>query len=135
MIKRVKHLVDRNKDSNIVNSGETKEGSKFVVKKDLVGVLNIQEKIRSLFNNFKTSSLITQAKRDDDDLLKDMNDKITSHTYGYINKIKSVSGDDITRFLNKTIRDNSNVTNNMMGIRSAEDLFNNDGNNFQSFFF
>lgn len=135
MIKRVKHLVDRNKDSNIVNSGETKEGSKFVVKKDLVGVLNIQEKIRSLFNNFKTSSLIPQAKRDDDDLLKDMNDKITSHTYGYINKIKSVSGDDITRFLNKTIRDNSNVTNNMMGIRSAEDLFNNDGNNFQAFFF
>lgn len=121
------------KDRKIVNSGTTKDGSQFVVKKDLPAVRGQQSKFDEILNKFKTFSLTSSSQTDD--ILTDMDDKISANTFAYLNKMKSTTGDDITRFLNKTIQQSSNVTNSMMGIKTAEDLFNNDSNNFGAFFF
>ena len=119
--------------SNVTNSGKTKDGSKFVVKRDIPIVNSLQNRFSEMINKFKTFALVSSA--DDDDTLKDMSDKISIHTYSYLQQMKSTTGDDITRFLNKTLQASPTVTNNLMGIKTAEDLLNNDGSNFQAFFF
>ena len=119
--------------SNVTNSGKTKDGSKFVVKRDIPVVNALQNRFTEMINKFKTFALVSSSE--DDDTLKDMSDKISIHTYSYLQQMKSTTGDDITRFLNKTLQSSPTVMNNMMGIKTAEDLLNNDGSNFQAFFF
>ena len=118
--------------ANVTNSGQTKEGSKFVVKKDLPAVQQQHSKFNELLNRLKTFPL---GRTQDDEALANSSDKIVSHTLSYLNRMKSTTGDDITRFLNKTLQNNNSVTSAMMGVRTAEDLFNNDANNFSAFFF
>ena len=118
---------------NVTNSGVTREGSRFVVKKDLPDVQSRLSKFNELLNRIKTFPL--GNTQDANDVLSSSSDKITSHTLSYLNKMKNTTGDDITRFLNKTLQNNSSVTNSTLGIRTAEDLFNNDSNNFSAFFF
>ena len=121
------------KKSVVTNSGQTDKGSKFVVKKDLEPLIKQQSTISKLFDRFKTFSLVSQSKSDD--IITDLDDRMNAHTYSYINKLKANTGDDITQFLNKTLRQSSTTSNYMMGINTAEDLFNNDSNNFSAFFF
>ena len=117
----------------MTNSGETDNGAKFVVKKDLEPVIKQQNTIQKLFDKFKSFSLVSQSNSDD--IIADLDDRINAHTFSYINKLKSNTGDDITQFLNKTLKNTSTTSNYMMGIHTAEDLFNNDSNNFSAFFF
>ena len=117
----------------MTNSGETDNGAKFVVKKDLEPVIKQQNTIQKLFDKFKSFSLVSQSNSDD--IIADLDDRINTHTFSYINKLKSNTGDDITQFLNKTLKNTSTTSNYMMGIHTAEDLFNNDSNNFSAFFF
>ena len=121
------------KKSIVTNSGQTETGAKFVVKKDLEPIIKQQGVINKLFSKFRSYSLVSQY--DSEDLIKDLDDRINAHTYTYVNKLKSVNGDNITQFLNKTLKQSSTTSNYMMGINTAEDLFNNDSNNFSAFFF
>lgn len=121
------------KKSIVTNSGETETGAKFVVKKDLEPIIKQQSNIQKLFDKFRSFPLVSQSRSDD--IIDDLDDRINSHTYSYINKLKASTGDDITQFLNKTLRNTSTTSNYMMGINTAEDLFNNDSNNFSAFFF
>ena len=121
------------KTSIVTNSGVTKDGSKFVVKKDLEPLVKQQTTFQKLMARFRTSALASQA--DADDIIADLDDRMSAHTFSYINKLKSNTSDDITQFLNKTLRQSSTTSNYMMGIHTAEDLFNNDSNNFSAFFF
>ena len=121
------------KKSVVTNSGQTDKGSKFIVKKDLEPVIKQQNTITKLFDKFRTFPLVSQSKSND--IITDLDDRMNAHTYSYINKLKANTGDDITQFLNKTLRQSSTTSNYMMGINTAEDLFNNDSNNFSAFFF
>lgn len=121
------------KKSIVTNSGQTETGSKFVVKKDLEPIIKQQGVIDKLFSKFRSYALVSQ--NDSSDLIRDLDDRINMHTYSYVNKLKSNTGDDITQFLNKTLKTSSTTSNYMMGIHTAEDLFNNDSNNFSAFFF
>ena len=105
------------KEHKIVNSGTTKDGIQFVVKKELSSVKAQQSKFDELLNKFKTFSLTSSS--DSDKMLSDMNDKINAHTFSYLNKMKSTTGDDITRFLNKTIQSSSSSLTPLNGIRNA----------------
>lgn len=122
-----------NKTSIVTNSGQTDKGSKFVVKKDLEPLIKQQNTIQKLFSKFKSFPLVSQLGSED--ILSDLDDRMNAHTYAYVNKLKASTGDDITQFLNKTLKNTSTVSNYMMGIHTAEDLFNNDSNNFSAFFF
>ncbi len=121
------------KNSIVTNSGVTKDGSKFVVRKDLNPVIKQQTVFQKLLGRFRTGSLVSQLTGDD--VISDLDDRMNTHTFSYINKLKSNTSDDITQFLNKTLRQSSTTSNYMMGINTAEDLFNNDSNNFSAFFF
>ncbi len=121
------------KDSKVVNSGVTKDGAKFIVKKDLPKVATQQSRFNEIMKKFKIFSLTSSD--DAESLLTDMNDKISSQTFSYLNKMKDTTGDDITRFLNKTIQNSSGALSPMNGVKNAEDLFNSDSNNFSAFFF
>lgn len=121
------------KDSKVVNSGVTKDGAKFIVKKDLPKVTTQQSRFNEIMKKFKVFSLTSSD--DAESLLTDMNDKISSQTFSYLNKMKDTTGDDITRFLNKTIQNSSGALSPMNGVKNAEDLFNSDSNNFSAFFF
>lgn len=121
------------KNSVVTNSGVTKDGSKFVVKKDLNPLLKQQSVFQKLIGKFRTGALVSQMTGDD--VIADLDDRMSAHTFSYINKLKSNTSDDITQFLNKTLRQSSTTSNYMMGINTAEDLFNNDSNNFSAFFF
>ena len=122
-----------NKKSSIVNSGTTKDGAKFVVKKDLEKVEGLNNTFRNLLDKLKTFPLSGSLKNDES--LNSMNDKISSYAYDYINRIKDTTGGEITMFLNKTLQNTSSITANSLGIRTTDDLFNNDSNNFSAFFF
>lgn len=117
----------------VTNSGTTDKGSKFVVKKDLGPIIKQQSVIDKLFDKFKSSALISQFGGDK--IIDDLDDRISAHTFAYVNKLKATTGDDITHFLNKTLKQSSTTSNYLMGINTAEDLFNNDANNFSAFFF
>lgn len=121
------------RDSKIVNSGVTKDGARFIVKKDLPDVQKQQSRFDEILKKFKLFSLT--SSNDSDKVLSDMNDKISAHTFSYLNKMKDTTGNDITRFLNKTIQSSSSVLSPINGVKSAEDLFNSDSNNFSAFFF
>lgn len=121
------------KKSIVTNSGQTDKGSKFIVKKDLEPLIKQQSTIQKLFDKFRSFPLVSQFGADD--ILSDLDDRMNAHTFAYVNKLKASTGDDITQFLNKTLKNTSSVSNYMMGINTAEDLFNNDSNNFSAFFF
>ena len=120
--------------SRITNSGTTNDGNhKFIVKKDLPDVAKKNSVIRNLLKNFKSFPLVGGFSNDE--ILADMNDKISSYTHLYLNKIKETTGDDVTRFLNKTLQTGGATKAMSLGIRSTDDLFNNDTANFGAFFF
>lgn len=121
------------KKSIVTNSGKTDNGATFVVKKDLAPVVKQQTVIQKLFDRFKTFSLTSGDPGNE--MISDLDDRMNVHTYAYINKLKANTGNDITQFLNKTLKTASTTSNYMMGIHTAEDLFNNDSNNFSAFFF
>ena len=62
------------RDSNIVNSGVTKDGARFIVKKDLPDVQKQQSRFDEILRKFKLFSLT--SSNDSDKILSDMNDKI-----------------------------------------------------------
>ena len=123
--------------SRITNSGTTTDGKhSFVVKKELPEIAKRNSLFQSLMSRFRSFPLVSAFRNDD--ILADMNDRITDYTHKYINKIKETSGtgDDITRFLNKTLQTGGGAGKAMsLGIRSTDDLFNNDTANFGAFFF
>lgn len=121
-------------DQRVTNSGKTKEGATFVVKKELPAVRDTNLRFNSFLRRFKTSTLVSQFTGNDD-VLTTMNDKISSHTYSYLNKMKSTTGDDISKFLNKSLQNANNIGNANKSITSTQDLFNSDSNNFGAFFF
>ena len=85
-------------------------------------------------NKFRTSSLLDRFTSSDRDV-ETMNDKISTHTFAYMNKIKATTGDDISKFLNKTLQNTYNIGGANTTVRSTQDLFNTDSNNFGAFFF
>ena len=121
--------------SRITNSGTTEDGRhNFVVKKELPGIAKRNSFIQKLIQNFKSFPLVGGLQNDE--ILTDMNDKISNYTHFYLNKVKETTGDDITRFLNKTLQTGGGAGKAMsLGIRSTDDLFNNDTANFGAFFF
>lgn len=121
--------------SRITNSGTTEDGKhKFVVKQELPEIAKRNSLFQQLLQNFRSFPLVGGLKNDE--ILSDMNDKIADYTHKYINKIKQTTGDDITRFLNVTLQQGGGAGKAMsLGIRSTDDLFNNDTANFGAFFF
>ena len=121
--------------SRITNSGTTEDGKhKFVVKQELPEIAKRNSLFQRLLQNFRSFPLVGGMKNDE--ILSDMNDRIADYTHKYINKIKQTTGDDITRFLNVTLQQGGGAGKAMsLGIRSTDDLFNNDTANFGAFFF
>ena len=118
----------------IVNTGVSTDGnSVFVVKKELPEVKNADTLFQRMLHTFKTSPLGNSFKNEK--ILNSMNDKVVANTYYQLNKLKTVTGDDISKFLNKTLANNSTFTGANLGVKSMEDLFNSDSNNFGAFFF
>ena len=121
-------------NSRITNSGTTNDGkNSFVVKKEMPKIIKINSVFQNLLNKLSSFPLIGGIQNDE--LLSDMNDKISNYTHGYLNKIRETTGADVTRFLNKTLQEGGASRAMSLGIRSTDDLFNNDTANFGAFFF
>jgi hypothetical protein len=120
--------------TRVTNAGKTKEGAEFIVRKELPTVRDNNLRFNSFLNKFRTSSLLDRFTSSDRDV-ETMNDKISTHTFAYMNKIKATTGDDISKFLNKTLQNTYNIGGANTTVRSTQDLFNTDSNNFGAFFF